>query len=157
MAEVLDHVEEPTGPGGQLLRPYPRHPGAPAPGAETPLDEPPAPKVATASTTALDDPQTAVVVDDTPPSAPATSAPAVEPEPSGPERLLTALEAHGGGPLGWQALADATGQSRPTIYRHMARLVREERVEPADAGGWQLINDGQDHDAEPDAPADTDG
>ncbi len=111
----------------------------------------PTPKVATASTTAARDPQTAVVVDDTPPAAPGTEpVAAVEPEPSVPEQLLTALEAHGGGPLGWQALADATGQSRPTIYRHMARLVRDERVEPADAGGWQLIttNHDQDHDTD---------
>ena len=137
-----------------IVRHCKRQSGATAPGAETPLDEPPAPKVATASTTAADDPQTAVVVDDTPPTAPTTPTPAptsaTESEPSVPEQLLTALEAHGGGPLGWQPLADATGQSRPTIYRHMARLVRDERVEPADAGGWQLIttNHDQDHDTD---------
>ena len=135
-----------------IVRHCKKQSGAPAPGAETPLDEPPAPKVATASTAAADDPQTAVVVDDSPATAPTTPAPepvaAVEPEPSGPEQLLTALEAHGGGPLGWQVLADATGQSRPTIYRHMARLVREERVEPADAGGWQLITTGEQPDGD---------
>jgi DNA segregation ATPase FtsK/SpoIIIE-like protein len=110
----------------------------------------PAPKVATSSTNPADDPQTAVVVDDTPRPAPADPTPeprpAAEPEPPVAEQLVTALEAHGGGPLGWQTLTDATGQSRPTIYRHMARLVRDERVEPAVAGGWQLIDTANEQD-----------
>ncbi|WP_395110727.1 DNA translocase FtsK [Actinomadura sp. SCN-SB] len=65
-------------------------------------------------------------------------APQGEGEPPMPEQLLTALRAGGGGPLTWQPLAEATGLSRPSIYRHMARLVAEGRVQPAQGGGWQL-------------------
>jgi DNA segregation ATPase FtsK/SpoIIIE-like protein len=53
-------------------------------------------------------------------------------------QLLTALAAVGGGPMEWQGLADATGQSRPSIYRHMARLVGDQRVEHVKGQGWRL-------------------
>ncbi|MQY04143.1 DNA translocase FtsK [Actinomadura macrotermitis] len=57
--------------------------------------------------------------------------------PTGAEALLAVLAAEGG-PLEWEALAERTGQSRATIYRHMRRLVAEGRVRPVDGGGWEI-------------------
>jgi DNA segregation ATPase FtsK/SpoIIIE-like protein len=71
----------------------------------------------------------------------ATPAQASQDEPPVPEQLLTALAAAGGAPLTWKPLGEATGQSRASVYRHMARLVGEGRVRPAPGGGWQLPHD----------------
>ncbi|MFI6522616.1 DNA translocase FtsK [Spirillospora sp. NPDC050679] len=60
------------------------------------------------------------------------------PAPAGAEALVAELQA-AGGPLEWEALATATGQSRATIYRHTRRLVAEGRLRAVDGGGWELI------------------
>ncbi|MCO6011738.1 DNA translocase FtsK [Actinoallomurus purpureus] len=86
----------------------------------------------------------AAVVNDADDAAPARPAAEAEEEVPVADQLITALEAAGGGPLGWQPLAEATGQSRPSVYRHMARLVKAGHVHPAESGGWQLPDDGQD-------------
>lgn len=77
--------------------------------------------------------ETTVVLAATP-----ASSPTAEVDPPLEMQLLTALAAVGGGPMEWQGLAEATGQSRPSIYRHMARLVSDQRVEHVKGQGWQL-------------------
>jgi DNA segregation ATPase FtsK/SpoIIIE-like protein len=54
------------------------------------------------------------------------------------ELLAAALKDAGGGPLRWKELADATGQSRASVYRHMGQLVNAGRVRAVPGGGWQL-------------------
>lgn len=56
-----------------------------------------------------------------------------------PEQLVNILTAAGGGPLGWEDLAEAAGISRPTVYRHMGALVKSGTARPAATGGWELI------------------
>jgi DNA segregation ATPase FtsK/SpoIIIE-like protein len=84
------------------------------------------------------------VADDHPASAAPTESKHAVDEPPVAEQLLTALAASGGGPLGWKPLAEAIDVSKPTLYRHMARLVAAGHVDPAPSGGWKLPADNAD-------------
>ncbi|MFI0412446.1 DNA translocase FtsK [Actinomadura sp. 3N508] len=76
-----------------------------------------------------------------PAAADPTPEPAAEREPTMPEQLVSILTAAGGGPLGWRELAETAGISKPTVYRHMAALVKSGTVRAAADGGWELVPD----------------
>ncbi|WP_246199103.1 DNA translocase FtsK [Actinomadura syzygii] len=125
---------------------------------------------------AQDDPQDdgeddAHDVDDGPgldaPAAPPAEATATgTAQPSIEDRLIAVLQAAGDEPVTWEPLAEATGLSRPTVYRRMAALVDQGRARPAAAGGWELpATDSRGHgqdaadvgDGEPGRSAEDDG
>lgn len=84
------------------------------------------------------------------------AAPAAEPEPTTPEQLASILAAAGGGPLGWRELAEAAEISKPTVYRHMAALVKSGSARPAGTGaGWELVPETADEEDSPRPPSAT--
>jgi DNA segregation ATPase FtsK/SpoIIIE-like protein len=59
------------------------------------------------------------------------------PGPDPDQPILNALT-KAGGPLGWEDLLGAAGESRATVYRRMAALVEARQVVQVPGHGWAL-------------------